>query len=94
LLIEVSDNAHLRKLIINGGFLLNVDYPTKNVKLHRTACLVCNPDSCIGVKPSSKREKKTGEFWYSDNRKEADCKAGEFSKKKDYRYSLCLSCSP
>jgi len=93
-LIEVFDDEHLRRLISNSGFLLNVDYPTKNVKLHRIACVVCNPNNSIAVKPSSKKQNKTGEFWYSDNRQEAYFKAVEFSKRSGYRYSLCLSCKP
>jgi hypothetical protein len=93
-LIEVFDDEHLRRLISNSGFLLNVDYPTKNVKLHRIACLICNPNSAIAVKPSSKKHNKTGEFWYSDSRQEADSKAVEFSKRSGYRYSFCLSCKP
>jgi hypothetical protein len=64
LLIEVFNDERLEKLISNDGFLLNVNYPTKNVKLHRLACLVCNPNSLISVKPSSKKQKKTGGIWY------------------------------
>jgi hypothetical protein len=93
-LIEVFDDEHLRRLISNSGFLLNVDYPTKNVKLHRIACLICNPKSAVAVKPSSKKQNKTGEFWYSDSRQEADSKAVEFSKRSGYKYSFCLTCKP
>jgi hypothetical protein len=93
-LIEVFDDEHLKKLILNRGFLLNVDYPTKNVKMHKTTCLYSNPDNCVAVKPSSKRKNKTGEIWYSDNPQEAASKAIEVSKKRGYRYSLCLICRP
>jgi hypothetical protein len=94
LLIEVFDNEHLKKLISDRGFLLNIDYPTKNVKLHRITCMHCNPDNPLSVEPSSKRKNKTGEIWYSDERQEANSKAMEVSKKRGYRYSFCLRCKP
>jgi len=94
LLIEVFNDEQLKELILNRGFLLNVDYPTRDVKLHKITCSNCNPKSSIGVKPSSKRQNKTGEFWYSVNRQEAISKAIEISKKRGYRYSFCLKCKP
>ena len=94
LLTEVLDDEHLKKLLPNSGFLLNIDYPTKNVKLHRITCNNCNPKNSAGVKPSSKRRNKTGEFWYSDNHHEAYSKAVEISKKRGYKYSSCLRCKP
>lgn len=94
LLIEVFDDENLKKLISNGGFLLNFDYPIKNVKLHRITCRLCNPDNSVAVKPSSKRQNKIGEYWYSDNRQEAISKAIKISKKRGYRYSFCLRCKP
>jgi hypothetical protein len=94
LLIEVFDDEHLKSLISNGGLLLNIDYPTRNVKLHRIRCIHCNPDNHVAVKPSSKRRNKTGEVWVSDKREEAVSKAIEVSKKRGYRYSFCLTCQP
>jgi hypothetical protein len=94
LLIEVFDDEDLKKLITNGGFLLNFDYPIKNVKLHRITCRHCNPDNSVAVKPSSRRQNKSGEFWYSDNRQEAISKAIKISKRRGHRYSLCLRCKP
>ena len=94
LLIEVFDDADLRKLISGRGFLLNVDYPTRNVKQHRITCVHCYPDNALAVNPSSKRQSKTGEFWYSDRRQEADSKAIEISRKRGCRYSFCLKCQP
>jgi hypothetical protein len=94
LLIEILDDKNLKRLILNGGFLLNFDYPIKNAKLHRITCRHCNPDNSISVKPSSKRQSKTGEFWYSDNRQEAISKAIEISKRRGHRYSFCPRCKP
>jgi hypothetical protein len=93
-LIEVFDDEHLKKLISEKGFLLNIDYQIRNVKLHRITCMHCNPDNSVAVKPSSKRQNKTGEIWYSDKRQEANSKAIETSKKRGYRYSFCLKCKP
>jgi hypothetical protein len=94
LLIEVVDDEHLKKLISNSGFLLNIDYPTKNVKLHKITCVHCNPDNSLAVKPSSKRQNKTGEIWFSDSRQEADSKAIEIIKKRGYQYTMCSRCNP
>jgi hypothetical protein len=94
LLIDVVDNEHLKNLISENGFLLKIDYPTKNIKLHKTTCVNCNPDNPASVKPSSKRQNKTGEFWYSANRQEANSKALEISERRGYKYSFCLRCKP
>jgi hypothetical protein len=94
LLIEVSSNEHLKRLLSDSGFLLNIDYPTRNVKLHRITCTHSNPDNSVAVKPSSKRQDRTGEIWYSDKRKEANSKAIEVSKKRGFRYSFCHKCKP
>jgi ribosomal protein L40E len=94
-LIEVLDDEHLKKkLFSNSGFLVNVDYPTKDVKLHRIHCRHCNPENPVAVKPSSKRQNKTGEFWYSDNRQEANSKATEIATKRGYKYAVCAHCNP
>lgn len=94
MLTEISNDEKLKKLLPVTGFLVNVDYPTKDVKLHRIDCKYCDPSSSVGVKPSSKRLNKTGEFWYSDNRDEANSKAEEIASKKGYSYSLCAICNP
>jgi hypothetical protein len=93
-LIEVVDDEHLKNLISDCGFLLNIDYPTKNVKLHKITCMHCNPDNSLAVKPSSKRQNKTGEIWFSDKRQEADSKAIEIVKKRGYQYTACSRCNP
>lgn len=94
MLIEITSDRQLKKLLSTIGFLVNVDYPTKDVKLHKIDCKYCNPSSPLGVKPSSKRLNNTGEFWFSDNRGEANSKAGEIANNKGYNYSLCAICNP
>ena len=87
-------DEQLRNLLLTPGFLVNVDYPTKDVKLHRIDCKYCDPSSPIGVKPSSKRLNRTGEFWFSDNRSEANSKAEEIAGIRGYNYSPCAICDP
>ena len=94
MLTEITRDEQLKKLLSTTGCLVNVDYPTKDVKLHRIDCKYCNPSSSVGVKPSSKRLNNTGEFWYSNNRNEANSKAEEVASKRGYNYSLCAICNP
>jgi hypothetical protein len=75
------------------GFLVNIDFPTKVVRVHRINCRHCNPKSTICVRPLSKMLNKTGDIWYADNRQEAIVKA-LLSLKKGYRYSECHVCKP
>lgn len=94
MLTQVHDDRQLRKLLSANGFLVNADYPTRDVKLHSIHCRYCSPDYLAGVKPSSKRKKETGEFWYADNRKEAHLKAVEIAEKQGFIYSTCTLCKP
>jgi len=94
LLTEIIGDEQLAKLLLTKGFLVNVDHPTKDVKLHKISCKFCDPRNPKGVKPSSKTQNKTGEFWYSDNRNEANSKAQQIATKKRYNYSLCANCNP
>ena len=87
MLIEVTSDQQLEKLLSTSGFLVNVDYPTKDVKLHMISCKYCDPSSIVGVKPSGKRLNNTGEFWYSDNPFEANSKAKEIAVKRGYSNS-------
>jgi hypothetical protein len=89
LLIEVVEDKQLKSLLFSDGFLINVDFPTRDVKLHNVKCKYCNPDSPAGAKPSSKKPNDTGEFWYSDSREEANSKATEIATKRGYNYSVC-----
>ena len=61
-MIEVTSDEQLVTLLSNPGFLVNVDYPTRDVKLHSIHCKYCDPRMTIGVKPSSKNLNNTGEF--------------------------------
>jgi len=94
LLIEVTTDEQLIALLASPGFLLNVDYPTRDVKLHSIRCKYCDPRRRIGVKPSSKNLNKTGEFWYSYNRSEVNSKAIEIAETREYKYHLCTLCNP
>jgi len=94
LLTEIVSDEQLEDLLSNRGFLVNVDHPTRDVKLHKISCKFCDPNNPQGVKPSSKKLSKTGEFWYSDNRNEANSKVKEIATKRKYNYSLCAVCNP
>lgn len=93
-MIEIVNDEQLITLLSSPGFLVNVDYPTRDVKLHRICCKYCDPRRRIGVKPSSKSLNKTGEFWFSAHYKEAVSKATEIAETKGYKYQLCPLCNP
>jgi hypothetical protein len=94
MLIQITTDEKLKKLFSESGFILNVDYPTRDVKLHRTKCQYANPDNARGMKPSSKASNQTGEFWYSKNRTELVQKADEFRRKRKFRFAFCSECNP
>jgi len=94
MLTEIISDEQLKKLLPTMGFLVNVDYPTKNVKLHRIDCRYCDPTRSISVKPTSKRLNNTGEFWHSENRDEASSKAKDIAANRGYNHSLCAICNP
>jgi len=94
LLKEITTDEELERLLHTKGFLVNVDYPTKDVKLHKINCRFCDPKNPKGVKPSSKKLNNTGEFWHSTDREETDSKAEEIAAKKGFNYSLCRTCKP
>ena len=95
MLVEVNSDEQLITLLGGRpGFLINVYYPTRTVKIHSIRCKYCDPRRKIGVKPSSKRLKKTGEFWYSHNRNEVNSKANEIAETRGYKYHLCTLCNP
>jgi hypothetical protein len=93
LLIEIISDKQLINLYTEDGYLVAVDYLKNEVKLHTVDCMLADPISSIGVKPSKARENKTGEFWYSKNRSEANSKAEEIAKKKGYTYLVCPICN-
>jgi hypothetical protein len=93
LLMEIVSDEQLINLYTEGGYLVAVDYPRNEAKLHTIDCMLADPISSVGVKPSKMKENKTGEFWYSKNRSEANSKAEEIAKKKDYTYVICPICN-
>ena len=94
MLIEISGDGELKRLLgIEYGFLLNVDYPTNVVTVHRIDCRFCDPESEVGIKPSSKKINECGEFWFSNIRKQIFSKADEFDA-KGYTVNLCKVCNP
>jgi hypothetical protein len=94
LLIEIVSDEQLIKLYSTPGFLVVADYPKGEVKLHTVDCMLADPISTIGVKPSKARENKTGEFWFSESFGEAKSKAEEITEKRQYNFSLCPICNP
>ena len=94
MLIEITGNEELKRLLgIDDGFLLNVDFPTNRLTRHKINCKFCDPESDVGVKPSSKIENKSGEFWFSNNYDQIFSKAEEFNA-KGCTVSLCKVCNP
>jgi hypothetical protein len=93
LLTEIVSDEQLINLYTEGGYLVAVDYQKNEVKLHTIDCMLADPISSVGVKPSKAKENKTGEFWYSKNRSEANSKAEEIAKKKAYTYIVCPICN-
>jgi hypothetical protein len=91
-LIEIITDKQLIDLYTTPGFLVAVDYPKKEVKLHTVDCMLADPISSVGVKPSKARENRTGEFWFSESRAEANSKGEEIAK-KEYKYIVCPICN-
>ncbi|PVX25398.1 MAG: hypothetical protein CW691_04745 [Candidatus Bathyarchaeum sp.] len=93
MLTEIVSDEQLIKLYTEDGYLIAVDYPKSEVKLHTIDCMLADPISSIGVKPTKALENKTGEFWYSKERSEANSKAEEIAKQKGYAYIVCPICN-
>jgi hypothetical protein len=94
LLTEIVSDEQLTKLYTTPGYLVAVDYPKKEVKLHTIDCMLADPLGTVGAKPSKARSDKTGEFWYSESFEEANSKAEKIAYKCGYNYSLCPICNP
>ena len=90
---EILTDQQLIDLYTTPGYLVAVNYPKKEVKLHTIDCMLADPISSVGVKPSKARAQKTGEFWVSESREEANSKAEEIAKKKQYTYIICPICN-
>ena len=93
MLTEIVSDEQLINLYTKNGYLVVVDYPKNKVKLHTIDCMLADPISSVGVKPSKAKENKTGEFWYSENRSEAKSKGEEIAIKKDYTFMVCPICN-
>jgi len=93
LLTEIVSDQQLIKLYTEGGYLVAVDYPKSEVKLHTVDCMLADPISNIGVKPTRANMNKTGEFWYSEDCSEATSKAEEIAKQKGYTCIICPICN-
>jgi hypothetical protein len=94
MIVQVLTDEELKKLLEETGFIINVDYPTKDVKVHRISCPRVNPDKPGGAKPSSKTLNKTGKFWYSENHNEILQKAKEVANTRKFKVALCIICNP
>jgi hypothetical protein len=94
MLIQITTDEKLKKLLRETGFVLNVDYPTRDAKLHRTYCSHANPDNPTGIQPSRKTLNKTGEFWYSEDREEILQKAEELAGIGKLNVTFCAKCNP
>jgi hypothetical protein len=92
MLTEIVTDQQLIDLYTTPSYLVAVDYPKKEVKLHTIDCMLADPISSVGVKPSKARENNTGEFWVSESRDEAVSKAEELAKNKGYTYTVCRIC--
>jgi hypothetical protein len=93
LLTEIVTDEQLINLYTTSGYLVAADYSKKEVTLHTVDCMLADPISSVGVKPSNARENKTGEFWFSESRDEANLKAKEINKKKHFTYKICPICN-
>ena len=92
MLTEIVTDQQLIDLYTTPGYLVAVDYPKKEVKLHTIDCMLADPISRVGVKPSKARENNTGEFWVSESRDEAVSKAKDVATNKGYTYTVCPIC--
>lgn len=93
MLTEIVSDEQLIKLYTESGYLVAVDYPKMEVKLHTIDCMLADPISTVGVKPSRAKANKTGEFWYSKEHNEVILKAKEIAKKKGYTNLVCPICN-
>lgn len=91
---EIISDEQLIKLYTESGFLVAVDYTKNEVRLHTVDCMLADPISTIGIKPSKSISNKTGEFWYSKDRDEIISKAEEIATKKNYENIKCPICNP
>ena len=89
---EIVTDEQLIDLYNEGGYLISVDYPKKEIKFHTVDCMLADPISTVGVKPTKAKEKQTGETWYSKLRDEVIAKAQEIMEEKGYTLVICAIC--
>lgn len=92
-MIEIGSDEQLIDLYTKGGYLIAVNYTKKEIKLHTIDCMLADPISSVGVKPTNAKKTNTGEFWYSKDRTEANLKAEEIAKQNNYTYMICPICN-
>ncbi|MBN1784196.1 MAG: hypothetical protein JW815_00455 [Candidatus Bathyarchaeota archaeon] len=92
MLTEILTDKQLIDLYTSNGYIVYVDYLKKEVKLHTVDCMLADPISKVGIKPSKARENNTGEVWFSDNCEEVIGKGNEIAKDKGYTYVVCPIC--
>jgi len=92
MLTEIMTDKQLIDLYTSNGYIVYVDYLKKEVKLHTVDCMLADPISKVGIKPSKARENNTGEVWFSDNRQEVIVKGNEIAEEKVYTYIVCPIC--
>ena len=93
MLIQILSDEQLIKLYTESGYLVAVDFTKNEVKLHTIDCMLADPISSVGVKPSKAIENKTGEFWYSKDENETKNKAKEVSESRQYSFIICPICN-
>ncbi len=94
MLTEIVTDEQLIKLYTTQGYLVEVSYLKEEVKLHTVDCMLADPISTVGVKPTKARKNNTGEFWFSESRDEVKSRAEEIAHKRGYKYSICPICNP
>jgi hypothetical protein len=92
MLTEIMTDKQLIDLYTSNGYIVYVDYPKKEVKLHTVDCMLADPISKVGIKPSKARENNIGEVWFSGSREEVIVKGNEIAKEKRYNYIVCPIC--
>ena len=92
MLTEIVSDEQLIKLYTESGYLVAVDYTKKEVKFHTIDCMLADPISTVGVKPSKAKANKTGEFWYSKDQSESRTKGEDIAKENGYTFLVCPIC--
>jgi hypothetical protein len=92
LLTEILSDQQLIDLYNEGGYLISVDYPKQEIKFHTIDCMLADPISTVGVKPSKAKESQCGEVWYSKERDEVLDKADKIVKEEGYTLEICAIC--